>query len=61
MSETATSPEAAGADAPGAGGGEPAGYEGPGAWGGWAIGLMLFLFVLGAVATVHSFLVTLGG
>jgi hypothetical protein len=59
MTDPTTSPEAT--DVPAAGGDEWADYEGPGAWGSWAIGLLLALFVIGAVATVHSILVTFGG
>lgn len=46
---------------PGVEAGEWDDYEGPGAWGAWAIGLLLFLFVVGVVATIHSAVVTLGG
>lgn len=36
-------------------------YSGPGAWGTWALVLMGGLFVIAALATAHSILVTFGG
>lgn len=60
MTGPTTSPEASD-DVPAAGADEWADYEGPGAWGAWAIGLMLALFVIGALATVHATVVTFGG
>lgn len=39
----------------------PGAYTGPGAWGPAALWLLGGLFVLSALATVHSILVTFGG
>lgn len=39
----------------------PDGYEGSGGWGLAAMTLLAGLFIISAVATVHSILVTFGG